>query len=298
MQIPIAMKKTLMIMVDGFGVPPEGWRGSVYERYCTEGFLELMEGFSVPMDCRMGIPGIPQSATGQTALFTGFNAAAEVNSHVQAFPGPSLRKLISRRNIFGTLAESGLRPAFANAYVRFSVAELMSRKLASVTTFMTGISGVLERDRDSLLAGDAVYHDITRESLNKKYSVPKVSPENAAEDMLKISAANDFTLFEYFLTDHAGHKLDNLMLSQALSDLSRFFCHIIGNSGEKLAVILTSDHGNCEDTASKRHTLNPVPFFCKGLKNPPPPPTGIEHVFGFLCSTPCQKGMGQGARTV
>ncbi|MBN1863302.1 MAG: hypothetical protein JW808_00210 [Victivallales bacterium] len=276
------MKKILMVMVDGFGIPAEGWRGSIYGRHCSEGFLGLLEGCSVPLDCQMGVPGTPQSATGQTALFTGFNAAAEVNMHVQGFPGPSLRKLISRRNIFGTISASGHRAAFSNAYVRFTIAELMCKKLASVTTVMTGISGVLERGRDCLVAGDAVYHDITRASLPKKYDVPEISPEQAAEDLLKICAANDFTLFEYFLTDHAGHKLDQNMLSQALSNLSRFFCHIIDNSKDSLAVVLTSDHGNCEDITSKHHTTNPVPFFSLGFGMPQAPPLRIEQVFAFL----------------
>jgi len=63
--------KTVMLMVDGFGVPEEGWRGSVFERYCVPGFVEIFEEFSIPVDPGMGVPGIPQSATGQTALFTG-----------------------------------------------------------------------------------------------------------------------------------------------------------------------------------------------------------------------------------
>ena len=35
------MKKTIMIMVDGFGVPPEGWGDSVYARYGSLEFATL-----------------------------------------------------------------------------------------------------------------------------------------------------------------------------------------------------------------------------------------------------------------
>ena len=43
------------------------------------------------VDACLGVPGLPQSATGQTALFTGVNAPALVGDHITAFPTQRLK---------------------------------------------------------------------------------------------------------------------------------------------------------------------------------------------------------------
>ena len=40
------------------------------------------------LDAALGVPGLPQSGTGQTTLFTGVNAQAALGHHVPALPGP------------------------------------------------------------------------------------------------------------------------------------------------------------------------------------------------------------------
>ena len=45
------------------------------------------------VDAGLGVAGAPQSATGQTALFTGVNAPALLGEHMAAFPNGRLREV-------------------------------------------------------------------------------------------------------------------------------------------------------------------------------------------------------------
>ena len=72
-------------------------------------------GRAVLADACLGVPGRPQSATGQTAIFTGENAPAHVG-HVLGFPNAPLRELLRARSLFRALAAAGRSAVFANAY--------------------------------------------------------------------------------------------------------------------------------------------------------------------------------------
>lgn len=271
-----------MIMVDGFGIPPEGWEKSIYAKYGVAGFAETLSS-SIPLDAGMDVDGIPQSATGQTALFCGVNAAAQVGAHVQGFPGPTLRKIIVERNIFSELRTLGLDVTFSNAYVNHTLEELAKIKTRSVTTVMTNSTINKVRDRSSLLSGEAVYHDLTRATLADSLAIPEITPRKAAEHLGKIAEKHDFTLFEYFLTDRAGHKLNESYISAVIAEFSAFFKRLIELSGNDMTILLTSDHGNCESMESRGHTANPVPLFIHGA--PPPNTTKVKSivdVFGFI----------------
>ena len=46
--------------------------------------------------------------------------------------------------------------------------------------------------------------------------------------------------------------------------LDRFLDALIGQAGEGVTVLVTSDHGNIEDSTTRLHTLNPVPLLAVG----------------------------------
>lgn len=258
-------KRCAMVMVDGFGVPPEGWRSSVYARACGLPFAELFERSSKPIDARLGVEGLPQSASGQTALFTGVNAPLETGRHLQGFPGPSLRKIIERGNLFSQALASGLKPLFANAYANHSLEELERRGLRSVTTVMLASSGGKPLGYEELKASKALYHDIVREALLKAgRQIETISPEKAARDFWELSKSCDLLLFEHFMTDRAGHKRDPALLERTLALFGRFITALAEELPSDAALIVTSDHGNCEDPSVATHTLNPVPLLALG----------------------------------
>jgi len=154
-------------------------------------------------------------------------------------------------------------------------------RLRSVTTTMVESSIGWVRNMEDLLSGKAVYHDLTRKTILGKQSVQEISPQQAAKDLLNISNDHDFTLFEYFLTDRAGHKPNSGTLKEVLGDLSTFVCELVDSVTGNTLIILTGDHGNCEDISTKKHTKNPVPLFVYGHPLPSKI-ASIEEIYDFI----------------
>ncbi|MBN2303511.1 MAG: peptidase, partial [Anaerolineae bacterium] len=61
----------------------------------------------IPTDPRLGMPGRPQSATGQATILTGRNIPAEIGEHYGPRPNPPIRAIINADNVFKTLVEQG-----------------------------------------------------------------------------------------------------------------------------------------------------------------------------------------------
>lgn len=255
----------LMIFVDGLGLAPPGPKNPITRPETPVLFRWLNEA-AVPVDAALGVPGLPQSATGQTALLTGVNAARLLGRHAEGFPGPTLRASIRERNLFRLLTERGLRCAFANAYYVTDQQDLRLHRLQSVTTVMT-LSALGEvRDARALEEDRAVYHDLTREALRTRgYAGPPIAPEEAADHLMRMAEENAFTLFEFFQSDQAGHGGEADRIRRVLNRLDRFLGRLerfVARPGRLL--ILTSDHGNIEDSTVRTHTLNPVPLVALG----------------------------------
>ncbi len=274
-------KRTIFIMVDGLGMPSSGWKKSFFDDMSTD-FCRLLDENSSRCRTDMGVQGLPQSATGQTSLFTGVKTAASIGSHLPGFPGPRMREIILQNNIFKYLLEKGFSVAFANAYLKYNLDELRNMSLRSVTTVMVESAIGWVRGLECLLSGKAVYHDITNETASSKYGkVPAISPEKAAQNLLSISESHDFTLFEYFLTDRDGHKMDMKALKRHFSDLGRMVVEIAKGIGSSTSLILTSDHGNAEDMSIRTHTRNPVPLMLLNTGIGSLQETRIEDVFSI-----------------
>lgn len=292
--------RLIFIMVDGFGIPPEGYFNEVYNRYCHEPFQCLLDEWAIPLDATLDHPGTPQSATGQSSLFCGLNTSRLLGMHLQGFPNKQLRRIIREQNMFKALGQLGKSVTFANAYVNYSLEELERVGMRSVTTVMTQHElGKVRTGRD-LLAGNAVFHDMTRQLVhydirrrhkphsppisNHSRQIPEITPDQAALDLRNISRQYDFTLYEYFLTDRAGHKRQEELLVKSLGDFSRFVANLADNLDNDQLLIVTSDHGNCEDISIKSHTTNPVPLLVYSRDNLCPLPSiqSITEVYDWI----------------
>lgn len=258
-------RNILFMLVDGLGLPDD-LSNSLY-RHCPE-LSRLLSENTVELDAGLGFSGIPQSATGQTVILTGVNAIKQIGGHLSGFPNTRLRQIIEQDNIFLHLAEQGLSCTFANAYV--SLPEInMPLSLRSVTTVAAMKAGLAFRTRSDLLSGTAVYHDITRQWLKAKgeNNIPCIDEESAAEHLLNIMRGYDFTLFEYFLTDHAGHRGEEKDKIRILRSLERFIVALLsGLNRQRELFLLTSDHGNIENLDNRFHSTNPVPWLAVGYK--------------------------------
>jgi len=135
-----------------------------------------------------------------------------------------------------------------------------------VTTRCCIESGVRIRSTNEIRAGLAVAADITGSGLRRfGIDVPVVTEVEAADVLLSIAASRRFTLFEYFLTDKAGHAQDAVLARSSLTSVGRFLERICdGLTVDRQLLIVTSDHGNLEDLSTRVHTRNPVPLLAYG----------------------------------
>ncbi len=218
------------------------------------------------LDACLGVPGLPQSATGQTALFTGVNAPALVGEHVTAFPTSALREVIAEHSLLKRAAEAGARVLFANAHSeRFweMIREKRRRLGASTLTALAADAPI--PDLDDLSEGRAVLWDITHEvaSQHLDYELPLVPAEEAGARLARLAGDYDLVLYESFLTDLAGHR--RIEADWVLTRVDDFSGRSPGPSlGADTTLVVCSDHGNLEDATSKSHTTNPVPLLVVG----------------------------------
>jgi hypothetical protein len=217
------------------------------------------------LDACLGVPGLPQSATGQTALFTGVNAPALVGDHVTAFPTKPLREVIKAHSVLKQVADAGGRVLFANAHSeRFwqMIREGKRRLGASTLTALAADAAI--PTLEDLKEGRALLWDITHEVASSYlgYGLPLVGPEEAGARLASLVTGYDMVLFESFLTDLAGHR--RIEPSWVLPRLDAFLGAVVANRSPDTTLVVCSDHGNVEDATSKAHTTNPVPLLVLG----------------------------------
>ena len=226
------------------------------------------DGIVRATDASLGLPGLPQSATGQTALLTGENAAAAIGRHLYGYPSPTLRQILMRASVFRQLAEAGRSVAFLNAYrpLFFELGDAVWTKGMSATTWANRAGGAPFRTVEDLLAGRAIYHDITHDSARARgHDIPVRTPEEAGAILARASDESDFVFFEFFQTDKAGHARDVGRAVHELVKLERFLrAALVALDLGTTTLIVTSDHGNVEDLGTKSHTWNPVPTLLFG----------------------------------
>jgi len=261
----------LLLFFDGIGVgrddPAEnpfaeidpGWLAPVAGRASSDG-----TGFKA-LDATLGVAGLPQSATGQTTLLTGVNAAKQIGHHQVGTPGPSLRPLLAAESVFLKLTRAGARPTFANAFSREHLEAPRPRWSASTRAYRA--AGLPFRMWDNEGKNDtAVSHDYTGDWMTARgFPMPLRSAAEAAKILCGLVDEHDFVLYEYFLTDLAGHRgTREEQLEQARRTVALVGAVLSRLDLARHDVLVTSDHGNLEESTHKRHTLNPVPLLTWG----------------------------------
>ena len=219
------------------------------------------------LDACLGVPGLPQSGTGQTTLFTGRNAQSIVGRHVPALPGPRLRALLAEHSVLKAVSEAGGAVTFANAYTAAYADRLRAGELRiSATTAAVLAAGLPLRLLPDLAAGRAVTWDVTGEqfALRAGEGVTPVTAEQAGSRLARLAGEHDLTLYETFLTDLAGHRRWGLEPGDAVARLDGLLAGVLAARPPDLTVLLTSDHGNLEEAGHGRHTRNPVPLLAVG----------------------------------
>jgi 2,3-bisphosphoglycerate-independent phosphoglycerate mutase len=268
----------LLIFIDGVGIgtrgphnPLDGIDSPYFSIFQGEDYKLPFDGRLAVTDARLGVEGLPQSATGQTAILTGINAAQVIGRHLNGYPSPRLKQLLAEHSIYRRLIARGCSVTFANAYTT-SYFESKPRHV-SCTTVAAQTAGLRFRLVDDLIAGKAVSHDFTNRFLRERgFDVPICEPEEAGRSLAGIAAEHDFTLYEHFITDRIGHERDREMARKLaplhMMELTRFVRAVLESSDlSRQTVIVTSDHGNIEDLSTRSHTLNSVATLAFGAES-------------------------------
>ena len=221
-------------------------------------------------DANLDVDGLPQSGTGQTTLFTGINASKKIGKHFGPFPHSKIKPLLQKKSLFHKALTMGKNPHFLNAYPDIFFEKSEKRNRWSCTTLMTKSAGLPLNRLEDVLQERAITAEIVQSAWRSMLNldVPSIKPEDASERALNALEMYDLVLYEYYLTDKAGHSQKRDTADQVLKVLDRFLIHIIKNKKPADTLVICSDHGNIEDLSTKTHTRNPVPLFVHGETGP------------------------------
>jgi 2,3-bisphosphoglycerate-independent phosphoglycerate mutase len=231
--------------------------------------LESARASLVALDACLGVEGLPQSATGQAVLLTGRNVPAELGYHYGPKPNPAVAELLRNGNLFSHIQTAGLQAAFLNAYPPTYFAAIHSgRRLYSAMPLAVTSAGIPLRTADDLVAGRAISADFTGQGWRDRLGwsdAPVLTPQAAGARLAELAADYDFSLFEYWPSDYAGHGQDMSAACQLLETFDQVLGGLLAAWDANLGLLLiTSDHGNLEDLSRRGHTANPVPLLVIG----------------------------------
>ena len=214
-----------------------------------------------PIDARLGVPGLPQSGTGQTTLLTGINAAAHLGHHHGPWPGPSLKPLLTE-SVPVRVARAGGRVRLANHYpARYLEAiESGKRKLNAIALAATNAGAALEHGIPPPLGDPSHLSD-----------TPLAQVQAWGREFVTLDA--ELVIFDAWWTDHLGHfgtedlEAQAIALEQARDHalrLEAFLTGVMEAKPDDTLLLITSDHGNFEDLSVKTHTFADVPLVAVG----------------------------------
>lgn len=233
------------------------------------GYQHSARAILVPTDPRLGVPGKPQSATGQAAILTGLNVPQIIGEHYGPKPNAAIRDLLAQDNFFKQVRARGLNAALLDAYPpRLHDDIARGKTLRSSIQQAAYEAGQELFGLDDLLAHRALTPEWTGQSWHtylKLTATPVYTPHEAGRRLVELSRAYAFAMHSHWMTDLVGHRGP---LSRGVELLELFDGVMAGlldawDDDEGL-VIITSDHGNLEDVSSRSHTENDVPTLVIG----------------------------------
>jgi 2,3-bisphosphoglycerate-independent phosphoglycerate mutase len=221
------------------------------------------------LDTCLGIDGLPQSATGQAALFTGINVPAMLGYHEGPKPTPPIVDLINHGTLLTQLLQQGIAVSLLNAFPpRYFESINRGYRIPGVIALSAQQAGIHLKTMIDLFKGDAISADFTAEGWRDNLGFPNtpVLTHIQAGERLNILANKfDLTIFEYWLTDIAGHHQDMQSACTLLKSLDTVMSGLLNAwDDENGLILLTSDHGNLEDLSTRHHTRNDVPLLLIG----------------------------------
>jgi hypothetical protein len=225
------------------------------------GRLSTPQAELIPTDAHLGIPGRPQSATGQAAILTGINAPQRLGEHYGPRPDARVRAVIDEGDLFRRVEEQGRRFFFCNAYPHgYFAAVRRGKRLLSAIPYAATSAGQELLNADDLRAGRAIAADFTNRSWREHlgYSdVPVYTPEEGGAFVWQLAQPYDFLFFEHWYSDELGHHQDLAGAVANFAIFDRFLGGLLDAADlEETLILVASDHGNMEDCSHGKHTEN------------------------------------------
>lgn len=253
------------------------------------GRIDAAGATMVPTDAALGVPGRPQSATGQTALLTGRNAPLLIGGHFGPRPNANLRAMLEGPTLFTRVLAGGRSAAFANAYPQgYFDAVTRGKRLHGAFPHAAQAAGLRLRTADDLLAGQALSVDLTNAAWRSDLGYPAMplwTPGEAGGVLARLSASHDLVFFDNWAPDVAGHRGDLTASVRVLQEIDAFLGGLLAALDlEQTLVAIISDHGNIEDIRARGHTENLVPTVLIGARHARAAAaiSDLTHVMGAL----------------
>ena len=275
--------RVLFIFLDGIGLGEDHPETNPFSRAKMPNLNRLLDGRSllknsapfhgeyatlIAVDPAVGVDGLPQSATGQAILLTGKNIPAELGYHYGPKPNPEVAAYLKDGNLFSDFTIAGKKAALLNAYPSryFDGVDSGKRLYSSIPLAVTSAGLPLFR-HDDLFTGRALSADFTGDGWRTMLGyvdAPVMEPYQAGQALGSLAKEYDFSLFEYWASDYAGHKQqmeEAIRLMESFDGVLGGLVDAWDNNG---LILVTSDHGNMEDMSTRRHTAANVPALVIG----------------------------------
>ena len=277
--------RVLFIFLDGIGLGENNPETNPFARAKMPNLNKLLDGRSLlkdsapfhgaratllGVDPAVGVSGLPQSATGQAILLTGINIPAELGYHYGPKPNPEVAAYLKEATLFSRFTKEGKKAALLNAYPpRYFQGIDSGKRLYSSIPLGVINAGLPLFRHDDLFARRALSADFTGEGWRTMLGfsdAPVMDAAHAGRMLGTLAKEYDFSLFEYWASDYAGHKqqMDNAV------NLMETFDGVLGGLTETWddngLILVTSDHGNMDDLSTRRHTGADVPALVIGNK--------------------------------
>jgi hypothetical protein len=220
------------------------------------------------IDPAVGVDGLPQSATGQAILLTGVNVSAGIGYHYGPKPNPEVAAYLNNGTLFSRFVKAGRKAALLNAYPPryFHGIDSGRRNYSSIPMAVTN-AGLELFKQDDLFEGRALSADFTGVGWRDMLGIadmPVMDPHQAGRKLASLAMGYDFSLFEYWASDYAGHKQQMDTAVELLESFDGVLGGVMEEMDDELLVVVTSDHGNMEDLSTRKHTDADVPALVIG----------------------------------
>jgi 2,3-bisphosphoglycerate-independent phosphoglycerate mutase len=223
----------------------------------------------IPTDPRLGVAGRPQSGSSHAVIVTGKNVPEMLGRHYGPLPNEPIRNLLDKDNFFITVKQRGGQAGLLSAYPPRRLAGIASgKRLPSSIQYAAIASGQNLFTKDDVIAGYALTAEYTTQSWQEYLGIdnlPSYSPQEAGRKLAQLSRNYDFAFHSQWMSDYIGHRGTIEQASSLLEKFDRVVAGVLDEwQDDEGLIIITSDHGNMEAMAHRKHTENDVPTLIIG----------------------------------